>query len=108
MTTISQKRKAVAELVTRDFEVSSTEKNETENYVAGPNKAPKTQSEKRDEIKMSMRKEIMSDLTEILAENQKEMFKVIAPTAKKQVTLQTLENSHSEPENVFLTQLQLQ
>ena len=43
----------------------------------------------------------MSDFTKILAENQKEMLKLIAPVGKKPVTLQNLENSDSEPENVF-------
>ena len=36
MTTRSQKRKAVAELVSGDFEASIAENNTTENLVAGP------------------------------------------------------------------------
>ena len=63
MTTRSQKRKADAELVSGEFEASSTENNQTENYVAGPSKSPKILSEKLDEIITSLRKEIISDLT---------------------------------------------
>ena len=44
----------------------------------------------------------MSGLTKSLAENQKGVLKLIAPAVKKPVTLQNLENSDSEPENVFL------
>ena len=50
----------------------------------------------------------MSDFTKILAENQKEMLKLIAPVVKKPVTLQNLENSDSEPETFFPMQHQLQ
>ena len=42
----------------------------------------------------------MSDLTKILAENQKEMLKLIAPVVKTPAT-QNLENSDSEPKNVL-------
>ena len=38
----------------------------------------------------------MSDLTKILAENQKEIMKLIAPTVKNSVPLQNLENSDVE------------
>ena len=44
-------------------------------------------------------KEILSDLTKIIAENQKEMLKLMAPVAKKQ-TLTVPEESDSESENV--------
>ena len=40
----------------------------------------------------------MSDLTKILAENQKMLMPLLS---KKPVTPQNLENSDSEPENVF-------
>ena len=92
MTTRSQKRKAVAELVSGESEVSTAEKNQTESYVAGPSKSLKFQSEKLDDIKTSLRKEIMSNLTKILAENQTEMLKLAAPSVKKPVTLQKFGN----------------
>ena len=41
----------------------------------------------------------MSDLTKILAENQKEMLKLIAPTSKKTIITAT-EETDSESENV--------
>ena len=97
MTTRSQKRKAVAELVLEDFEASVAENSQTENLVAS--KSPKTQAEKLHEIKTSLRKEILSDLTKILAENQKEMLKLTAPTVKKSTIPQNLEDSDSETEN---------
>ena len=40
--------------------------------------------ENLEEIKTSLRKELLSDLTKKLAENQKEMFRLIAPSNKKQ------------------------
>ena len=42
----------------------------------------------------------MSDLTKILAENQKEMLKLIAPLNKKQTVRMNTQDSDSEPENV--------
>ena len=42
----------------------------------------------------------MSDLTKILAENQKEMLKLIAPTSKKQTIITATEGTDSESENV--------
>ena len=42
----------------------------------------------------------MSDLTKMLADNQKEMSKLIAPMTKKSSDYQALENSDSEPENI--------
>ena len=47
--------------------------------MAGPSKTLRVKPENLDEIKTSLRKEIMSDLTKILAENQKAMLKLIAP-----------------------------
>ena len=41
----------------------------------------------------------MSDLTEILAENQKEMVKLIAPLNEKQPVCTNVQDSDSEPEN---------
>ena len=101
MTTRSQKREAVAE-ISGQFEASTTENNQTERYLAGRSRYPKIQPEILDEIKTSLRKENRSDLTRILAENQKEMLKSIAPVVKKPPTVQILENSYSELENVLL------
>ena len=71
MTTRSQKRKAVAELVSGDFETPVVENNSTENLIAGSSKNPRMETENLEEIKTSLRREIMSDLTKVLAENQK-------------------------------------
>ena len=97
MTTRSQKRKAVAELATGDFETPVVENNSDENLIAGPSKNPRKETENLEEIKTSLRKEIMTDLTKILAENQKEIFKLIAPLSKK---LSIIQESDSEPEDV--------
>ena len=78
MTNRSQKRKAVEELVSRVMETPITKNNPEENFIAGPSKSPKINLDKLGEIKTSLRKEIMSDLTKILAENQNEMLKSIA------------------------------
>ena len=100
MTTRSQKRKAVAELVSGDFETSVTEKSPPKNLVARSSKSPRMQPENLDEIKTSLRKEIMSDLTKILAENQKEMLKLLAPLSKKRPIHLEDRVSDSEPENI--------
>ena len=101
MTTISQKRKAVAELVSGDFETSVTENFPPETLVASSSKIPRIEPEGLAEIKTSLRKEIiMSDLTKILAENQKEMLKLIAPLNKKQTVHMNVQDSDSETENV--------
>ena len=100
MTTRSQKRKAVAELVSGDFETSVTENFPPETLVASSSKIPRIEPESLAEIKTSLRKEIMSDLTKILAENQKEMLKLIAPLNKKQNVLINAQDSDSETENV--------
>ena len=42
----------------------------------------------------------MSDLTSILAENQKEMLKLILPAVKKSPDLQNLRDSDSEAGNI--------
>ena len=82
MTTRSQKRKAVEELVSTEIETPLPETSQNSNPVAGTSKSPRVLTENLEEIKSSLRKEIMSDLTKILAENQKEMLKLIAPTVK--------------------------
>ena len=99
MTTRSQRRKDVAELVSGDFETSIVENNSSENLVAGPSKVPRVEPENLEEIKTSLRKEIMSDLTKIL-ENQKEMLELIAPLSKKQPVRSNVQDSDSEPENI--------
>ena len=100
MTTRSQKRKAVAELVSGDFEASLAENKSTENLTASSSKNPRLELENLEEMKTTLRKEIMSDLTKILAENQKEMLKLIAPSNKKQTIHMNAQDSDSEPENV--------
>ena len=100
MTTRSQKRKAVAEIVSGGFETSVTEDSPPENLVASSSKSPRIQPENLDEIQTSLRKEIMSDLTKILAENQKEMLKLIAPLSKKRPIHLEDRDSASEPENI--------
>ena len=74
MTTRSQKKKTVAELVSGDFETSVTENNPSEILVASSSKSPRIQPENLDEIKTSLRNDFMSDLTKIFAEYQKEML----------------------------------
>ena len=100
MTTRSQKRKVVAELVSGDFETSIVENNSSEKLIAGPSEVPRVEPEKLEEIKTSARKKIMSDLTKLLAENQKEMFKLLAPLSKKQPVRSIVQDSDSEPENI--------
>ena len=51
-------------------------------------------------MKTSLRKETMSDLTKILAENQKEIFKLIAPLNKKRPVPVNTQDSDSESEDV--------
>ena len=43
----------------------------------------------------------MSDLTKILAENQKEMLKLVAPVIRKTSTFQNVETSDSESESIL-------
>ena len=100
MTTRCQKRKAVVEIVSGEFEASVAENNSSENLVAGPSKTLRVEPENLDEMKTSLRKEILSDLTKILAENQKEMLKLVAFLSKKQPVSLTNQDSDSEPENI--------
>ena len=100
MTTRSQKRKAVAELASGDFETTVVENNSNENLIAGPSKNPRIEPENLEEIKTSLRREIMTDLTKILAENQKEIFKLIAPLSKKRSVSANVQESDSEHEDV--------
>ena len=57
---------------------------------------PKSNTESLDEIQTSLRKEIKTDLTKILVENQKEVLKVLARSTKKTSEPQILANSDSE------------
>ena len=99
MTTTSQKRKAVVELVSGDFETPVNENIPPEDLITGPSKTLRIEPENLDEIKTSLRKEILSDLSKILAKNQKEMLKLIAPLSKKRVICTNDQDSDSEPEN---------
>ena len=72
MTTRSQKRKTVAELISQDSETPVNENIPSEDLIAGPSKTLRIEPENLDEMKTSLRKEILSDLSKILAENQKE------------------------------------
>ena len=100
MTTRSQKRKAVEELVSTGIETPVPEISLSENPVAGTSKSPRVISENLENIKSALRKEIMTDLTKILAENQKEMLKLIAPVTKKQTLVRASEETDSDPENI--------
>ena len=62
MTTRSQKRRGVAELVSRDFETPVNENVPSEDSIAGPSKTLRTEPENLHEVKTSLRKEILSDL----------------------------------------------
>ena len=58
------------------------------NLIAAPSKSPRIQLENPDEMKTSLRKQTMSDLTNILAENQKELLKLLQ-LPKPKITLKT-------------------
>ena len=83
MTPRSQKRKIIAELVSGAFEASAAENIQPGKLVVGPSNSPRIQPEKLDGIKTSPRKGIISDLTKIVAENQKEILNLRAPVIKK-------------------------
>ena len=99
-TTKRQKRKAVAELVSGEFEASVAENMQSENLIAGPSKTLRIDSENLNEIKTSLRNEVMSDLTKMLVEKQKEMLKLMAPRSKKQPIHPNIQDSDFEPENI--------
>ena len=83
MTTRSQKRKAVEELVSVEIETPLAGNSQNINPVVGTSKSPKVHTENLKEMKSVLRKEIMSDLAKIVAKNQKQMLKLIAPVAKQ-------------------------
>ena len=99
MTTRSQKRKAVPELVSGVFEASVVENSLTEILNASSSNSRRIQPENLNEIKTSLRKEIMSDLAKMLAENQKDMLKLIAQLNKKHNVHLNNQDSDSDPEN---------
>ena len=70
MTIRSQKRRSIAELVSGESETSEPENIPSGDLIASSSKAPRIESENLDEIKTSLRKEILADLTKILAEYQ--------------------------------------
>ena len=92
LSTRSQKRKAAEELVSRDVETPLTGNDSEKNLISGPSKSPKVQLENVDEIKTSLGREIMSDLSKILAENQKEKLKSIAPVTEARNNHQDIED----------------
>ena len=105
MTTRSQKRRAVAELLSGDFEVSVNENIPSEDLIAGPSNTLRVEPENLDEIKTSLRKEILSDLSKILAENQKEMLKLIAPLSRKRPPCANDRDIDSESENISVARI---
>ena len=66
----------------------------------GTSKSPKVQAENLEEIKSTLRKEILWELTKNLANNQKEMLRLIAI---KQTTTTVPDESDSESEIVSPT-----
>ena len=103
MSTRSQKRKAVEELVSGEFDSNIVNNNNLEiEQVPGPSKekSPKIRIENVNEIKSSLKSEILADLTKILAENQKEMLKMIEPLSKRKPARKVVSDSESEEENI--------
>ena len=100
MTTRSQKRKGLAELVSGEFEASVAENSQPENLIAGPSKSLRVEPDNLDGIKTSLRKEIMSDLAKILADNQKEILKLIVTLNEKHPDLSNEQDSDTETENI--------
>ena len=76
------------------------ENNQSENLIAGPSKSPSVQPENLEEVKTSFGKEIMSNLAKMMAENQKEMMKLIVPMTDKKSVHQNIQDSDSETENI--------
>ena len=83
------------------METPITESNPEEKLKAGPSKSPKIHFENLDEIKTSVRKKIMTDLSKILAENQTEPLKLTAPSTKSRNNPLNVEDTDSETENAF-------
>ena len=103
MSTRSQKRKLVEELASGEFDTNIVNSNNLEiEQVPGPSrqKSPKIRAENIDEVKTSLKSEIMADLAKILAENQQEMLKMIAPIVKKKPLRELISDSESDEENI--------
>ena len=103
MSTRSQKRKAVEELVSGEFDSNIVNNNNLEiEQVPGSSKekSPKIRIENVNEIKSSLKSEILADLTKILAENQKEMLKMIEPLHKRKPVRKVASDSESEEEDI--------
>ena len=100
MTTRSQTKRAVAELFSGNFETSIAENIPSQDLITSSSKTLRTETENLDEIKTSLRKKILADLTKQLAENQKEMLKLIAPLSRKRPISTNDQDTDSEPENV--------
>ena len=83
MATRSQKRKAVAQLASGEFETPTVQNTQSENKIAGPSKSPKVQPENLEEVKTFFRKDILSDIAKISAKNQKKMTKLTVPMIEK-------------------------
>ena len=64
--------------------------------------SPRVQPENLEVTKTNLRKEIMFDLAKLLAENQKEMIKLVAPITTK--SSENSEDSDSETENISVAQ----
>ena len=77
------------------------ENNLAEYWVASTSKISTVQIENPDEIKTSLRKETLADLTKTSDENQKELLKLITPAVRKTNVVQNLDNSYSEAENIL-------
>ena len=90
----------MTEVASGELEASSAEIYQVESCVASTSKSPRIQTENLDEIKTCLRREIMADLTKILAKNQKQMLELITPALRKNNIIQNLDNSASEAENI--------
>ena len=99
MTFRSQKRKAVEKIVSGEFETPVTEDSQPENRISGLVN-PVEQPENLEEMKKYLRKQLMSDLGKIFAQNQKERMKPVAPIDKKSSAHQNAQDADSETENI--------
>ena len=81
-----------------NLETLLADNNRDESLIEGPIKSSGLHLENRDEIKSSVRKKILSDHSKIIAESQKELSKLLAPTFKKAVNQLNLDGFNSETE----------
>ena len=87
-----------------EFETSLTENNLAGNLVASCSKTSRTETGDQNEIKASLRKEVLADLSKILPENQKEIFKLIASLNKKRAVLLDKESFDLEVDDISVAQ----